>query len=475
MIRNGTAARRAYTGRAIRRGALCAASVWAVAPTTAALAAASGTWMATAAPMLIGRFAHTATLLGGPGCAGSPTPAYCGKILVAGGADVVHDALADAELYDPATGLWSPTGPMATARWGHTATQLADGRVLVTGGMTGANVPFLLPTLQSSRVTVPTTATEIYDPASGFWTATGSMAAARYQHTATLLSGPACSGASPPAYCGEVLVAGGDSGGAAELYSPVTGTFTATGALTAGRSAAGATLLGGAACTGATPPPYCGRVLLTGGYNTSSLAAYGSTELYDPAAGAWRTAGVAPCAATPSSSCPGPLGTARFAFGVAQLTGSGCSVRHPPSYCGKVLAAGGGGSFSFSTPPVNALSSAELYDPAAGSWSGTGAMGAARFQLTASRLSAAVCSAGAPPAFCGRVLAAGGDAAGSAELYDPASATWSSTGSMTSVRYFHTATVRDDGTVLVAGGATQQVTDSCFQCAGASSAEVYTP
>ena len=68
---------------------------------------------------------HTATLL--------PS----GKVLVAGGSNSGCN-LSSAELYDPATGTWSSTGSLVTARVGHTATLLPTGKVLVAGGMVTA-------------------------------------------------------------------------------------------------------------------------------------------------------------------------------------------------------------------------------------------------------------------------------------------------------------------------------------------------
>src|SRR5438477_350710 len=160
----------------------------------------SGTWTPTGS-LATARYGHTATLL--------PN----GKVLVAGGGDSFGQEVASAELYDPATGLWTATGSMATARFQHTATLLPNGQVLVAGGFND-NIG-------------PLASAELYDPATGLWTATGSMATARFSPTATLLPN------------GQVLVAGGGnySGvvASAELYDPVSGLWTVTGSMATAR------------------------------------------------------------------------------------------------------------------------------------------------------------------------------------------------------------------------------------------------
>ena len=95
---------------------------------------------------------HTATLLNN------------GMVLVAGGYNTqYHVALASAELYNPATGTFTPTGSLNTARYCHTATLLNNGMVLIAGGG-------LHGTLASA---------ELYNPATGTFTLTGSLNTAR--------------------------------------------------------------------------------------------------------------------------------------------------------------------------------------------------------------------------------------------------------------------------------------------------------
>ncbi len=159
-----------------------------------------------------GTFAPTGSM-GGPRAAHTATLLPNGKVVLAGGAD--GSSLATAELYDPVAGTFSSAGDMANARQGHTATLLVNGKVLVTGG-----------------TTVPTA--ELFDPSSGSFVSTGSMANQRSDHTATLLSD------------GTVLVTGGFGGtqlSSAELFDPTTGTFSLTGSMTDWRVFHTATML----------------------------------------------------------------------------------------------------------------------------------------------------------------------------------------------------------------------------------------
>jgi N-acetylneuraminic acid mutarotase len=127
-----------------------------------------------------------------------------GKVLVAGGQNTNYSAiLASAELYDPASGTWTVTGSMHTARRSHRATLLDNGQVLVVGGENYVSLA----------------SAELYDPASGTWTTTGSLNTPRRWHTVTLLPN------------GKVLVAGGQNLqpvsilASAELYDPTSGTW----------------------------------------------------------------------------------------------------------------------------------------------------------------------------------------------------------------------------------------------------------
>lgn len=306
----------------------------------------------------------------------------------------------------------------------------------------------------------------LYDPATNTWSATGSMTQARSAHVAVLLSS------------GKVLVIGGTFGSTtAELYDPATGTWTATGSLATLRTNFTATLLSS------------GQVLVTGGRGNGGVYLT-SCELYDPATGTW--------------SATGSLAVGRMDHSAVQLGN------------GQVLVSGG---LYMVFTSVYRLNSAELYDPATGTWSTTGSLATERSghlslllpsgnalivgglagsgrlltgfysvsaaeSFSAGTLSSAGTmssprhghAAAALPS--GAVLVAGGlnkiggssttQYLSSASLYDPATGTWSATASMLAVRNHFTLSALPSGKVLAVGG-----TNSSGM--GLASTELYTP
>ena len=179
-----------------------------------------------------------------------------GKVLLAGGVGVGWTFLASAEIYDPATNTFTPTGNMLAARESHTATLLRNGKVLLAGGHRDRRPSV---TIYSS--------TEIYDPATGKFTAAAEMTRIRHKHEAVLLAD------------GRVLIAGGsderDGNGAyanAEIYDPVSNTFRAAGNMNSARYKLQGTgvLLSN------------GKVLVAGGSNRA--------EVFDPVANSFSYA-----------------------------------------------------------------------------------------------------------------------------------------------------------------------------------------
>ena len=330
-----------------------------------------------------------------------------GLVLIAGGEHPGANSgnatsTATAELFDPATGRFTRTGSMATSRTRHTATLLSDGRVLVAGGWVARGGSF--DKLASA---------EVFDASTGSWTTVGSMASPRDSFTATRLAD------------GRVLILGGWADGGlgpdatAEVFDPLTGMFAAVNGMSIARGGHTATLL----------PD--GRLLIVGG---SPFDTEARPELYDPATG--------------SSSLLPVLTTPR----------SGHSATLLPD--GHVLIAGGTNLFG------NPLST-ELFDPAS-----------ATFQVAAS-------AAGAHGAIAvrladGRVLLADG----SPEIFDPRGTTavqsapprrdgvFAPAGPMDVDRYGHLATRLPDGRVMVSGG---NATGSGNNVTYATAIEVFDP
>jgi N-acetylneuraminic acid mutarotase len=207
----------------------------------------TATW-ATGGALSNARSQHTANLL------------HDGRVLIVGGAAAVASgtgaALATAELYNPATHSSVATAPLANARYRHSATTLAYGRVLVAGGIGAAGSNDHLSSAQ------------LFDPVSGVWIRAGSMGAARSGHTATLLAD------------GNLLVVGGGTG-YCEIYSAANNSWSGTAGLASGRTRHSATLLA------------TGKVLVTGGRDGAGVPTLES-YLFDPALGTWAAAASLP-------------------------------------------------------------------------------------------------------------------------------------------------------------------------------------
>ncbi|MBI2787150.1 MAG: IPT/TIG domain-containing protein, partial [Elusimicrobia bacterium] len=300
---------------------------------------------------------------------GTLTKLRDGRVLLAGGRDpaVNGSYLTNADLYDPATGSWTAGPPMKVGRVLHASVLLADGRVLVTGGSDW-----------------PYNSVEIFDPVLSTWTAAAPLANGRSLHGAALLPD------------GRVLVASGWNGGtemsSAEIYDPVADTWSPAPPLsTARRSAKMITLSDG-------------KILLAGGEGVATA------EVFNPVTNAW-----------------GPAGTMSHTRQLHQLA-------LLPN--GKVLAAGGWG-------PVGASSTTDVYDPATNAWTAVAPMGGPRGDH------AMVLVNGTPLVIGGRNASA---ELASTEVYDAAADTWRAGPPLMGTRVVPTAATLADGRVLVAAG-----------------------
>ncbi|QTN27311.1 fibronectin type III domain-containing protein [Rhodoferax sp. AJA081-3] len=309
---------------------------------------------------------------------------------------------------------WSATGSLQTARAGHTATLLPDGKVLVVGGTTSA-------------AGVAASAVELYDPVSKDWKLVGRTSVSPYGHTATLLPN------------GKLLVG-------FELYDPANNTVTAL----PSPSTVGRDLVGYYGLAATLLPN--GKVLLTGGYlgdNTDSKAA----RLFDPATNTW--ADVPPMAAARSFHTSTLLRDGRTLVyggaGVAEIydpaSNRWTTAARPPVTSLRVSATLLANGKVLFVPGRVAERNATVYDPVTDTWSLAGTISTNRGDHTATLLSN------------GTVLITGGGvytestATDTSELYDPATNTWSATTPLVlGPRAGHTATLLRDGSVLVVGG-----------------------
>lgn len=332
---------------------------------------------------------------------------------------------------------FTATGSMGTSRAYHTATLLASGEVLVAGG-------------ESSDSTV---SAELYDPSKKSFAPTrGSMVTPRSIHAATLL----CDLATLPCNNQKVLLTGGRNLNnaviaEAELYDPATGAFTSTGSMNYARRGHTATLLND------------GRVLVTGG-------GVANAEFYDPKTGAFTTVtepmdGIATLLANGEVLIAGGSGVGEVFDPVGgKLAPTANAGPEADSFTstllkdGRVLLAGGSlagrpGPFC---PCYNSVSGAQLFETTSVSFSATGGMSSARTFHSASLLGdGKVLLAGGASlseSFSGQVV----EPLASAELFDPVSGSFALTGTMTTARRSHTATLLSDGTVLVTGGLNAQ-------------------
>lgn len=222
-----------------------------------------------------------------------------GRVLLVAGFDTHRGrTLPTAELYDPHTQTFTPTGSLATDRFGQDAVCLSDGRVLVVGGQHW----FV------GKPGVPLTSAEIYDPAIGRWHETHSpLHFARDRPTLTLLPG------------GKVLVAGGQNGtaepGGAEVFDPYMETFTVLpGGLLSPRMAHSAAAL----------PD--GQVLLVGGWSIAEAATTRRAERFDPKTQTFLPAPLLPAGAHDEALLVFPSGLILVAGGKQAGSGTETSL-----------------------------------------------------------------------------------------------------------------------------------------------------
>jgi len=465
---------------------------------------ATGSWAATGA-MNVARSGQTATLL--------PN----GQVLVAGGgcngsgygcdAGSFEAALRSAELYDPATGTWAKTGSMKDGREDFTASLLKNGQVLAVGGFNNCDDDFC------SDISTA----ELYNPATGKWAQTGSMQGAREQQSATLLNN------------GDVLVAGGlNEGGfccsqfeysSAELFNPATGTWAPTASMAANHAGQAAAVLPngwvlvagggtsvaeiyepgpalwvspGAMSTARTHPTATllpnGRVLVAGGDGPDGQPLTTAEEFLT---GNGPLVTVTPGSIAFGGQLVGTVSAAHFYkvtnVGTANLvvTGATVSGKNPGDFrahtgCAAAPVPPGGtctvavrfapSSTSLRMATIAVSDNAPLspqgvpvtgYGGGPDAWVPVGPMTTAREHFTATLLPG------------GKVLMAGGQTVtggslASAELYNPATRSFSATGSLNTARSEPAAALLPDGKVLVTGGLADTF-------AALSSAELYNP
>ena len=332
----------------------------------------------------IARAGHTATRLAD------------GRILLVGGTQAPDVFLADVDIFDPVTGSTSQAAPLHKARTGHSATLLPNGRVLVIGG-------YSLPWGWIDDA-------EVYDPVAATWTVVSPLYSHGLTHTATLMRD------------GRVLVAGGNIGSSvfterAEIFDPQTNSWTEAQALAGARANHIAQLLDD------------GRVLVAGGQSDPSGLVGGDAVLYDPQANIW--------------TATGPMVKPRIWAQSVQLSD------------GRILVAGG---MALDDMPTNTFTaSVEIYDPASNAWSTAPSLSQPRYAYSLELL------------LNGQVLAVGGardweccwnidSFVHAIEVYDPAANEWRWVANLPQPRAYPAVTRLSDGRIWLSGGRT----DSTF-------------
>ena len=406
-----------------------------------------------------------------------------GRVLVVGGeahwSEEGSDVRTRVEVWDPATGAWRATESLNKPRTGFAAVPLADGRVMVTGGLNETEQSY--------------SSTYVYDPRPGYetWSKVGLLGTARTAPAAALLpdgrvlvaggyyhTGPMEGGASAP----DAIVASyhraaprtgaprraplddidvppfGYALATAELFDPATGSWSATGAMNFARVGAEAVTLAD------------GRVLVVGSSTIPVTRvdgrAYDSAEIYDPATGRFSLAGSLPDIDRPSLEKLGVPGANPMPIQDPDSTGTGTLVA---LHDGGAVLVGRAGSWKH----VGEITRSFRFDAGAGGWSEIGQTyvfigepsRVPLVTLGVRRLAGAM-AARLPD---GRVIVAGGAGAipegspfsdtyttTSAELYDPKTDTWSPLPPMPEARAGGATVVLADGSVLLVGGYSEQ-------------------
>ncbi|HJV89480.1 MAG TPA: immunoglobulin domain-containing protein [Holophagaceae bacterium] len=381
--------------------------------TTKTVTVSTGTWIA--------KDGNPGYYIGGaytnaPGAAVAALPN--GRVLVCGGVTNGSYTPANASMYDPTTGRWTPVAPMNFPRSNHAATYVpAFGVVLVTGGNYGGGTHY--------------NNAEIYNPATNTWTVVATnMTVPRSFHTATLIT----SGAN----AGKIAIIGGQGSGQTTDITSQIGLYQVTSATTASFTTAPITLSLPRAKHTATALND-GRILVVGGQGLTNET-YQQSEVVDLTASssnAWTSARV------------GSLNLQQRLYHTATLLPDG-----------KVLIAGG----------QQSPTTAELFNPADGTFTATTgnlkgstlSANTGRYQHAATLLSN------------GKVLIAGGQpssngVAQSAELYDPSTGTFTSTSApMNNGRFQFNMVALPNGTAMVVAG-------NCPNLSNTSTSEIFDP